>query len=219
MKIVIVGASGQGRVALDVARAEGAHEVVGVLDRDREVGSVWLGCPVLGRDDAMAEIVSKKGIEGYFVGIGDNSGRAAVARRISESAASLPLATLVHPAATIAADARVGPGALVAAGAVIGAGAEIGALTIVNTRASLDHESILEDAASLAPGVVTGGNVRIGRGAAIGIGATLVHGIEIGPHTVVGAGAVVTQNLPERVVAYGTPARVIRQRAEDEPYL
>ena len=219
MKIVLVGASGHGRVALDVANAGRAHEVVGVIDSEREVGSDWLGLEVLGRDDAVEEAAARSGAEGYFVAIGDNYRRAAAADRIRVRCPALQLVSLVHPSATVARDARVGSGVLVAAGAVLSPGVEVEDLAIVNTRASFDHDSRLEAGASLAPGVVTGGNVTIGRLSAIGIGATLVHRVRVGARTVVGAGSLVLGDLPEGVVAYGTPARVVRARAEDDPYL
>ena len=45
------------------------------------------------------------------------------------------------------------------------------------------------------------------RGASIGANATIVCGVEIGRHALVGAGAVVTKNVPDYAVVYGNPAR------------
>ena len=61
--------------------------------------------------------------------------------------------------------------------------------------------------------------MRVGRATAIGLGASVIHGVTIGDDTVVGAGAVVLRDVPERVVAYGVPARVARTRQPGEPYL
>jgi len=52
--------------------------------------------------------------------------------------------------------------------------------------------------------------LRIGRGAYLGAGVTVLHGCNIGAGSVVGAGAVVTRPVPERVLAVGVPARVVR---------
>jgi acetyltransferase-like isoleucine patch superfamily enzyme len=54
---------------------------------------------------------------------------------------------------------------------------------------------------------------------ALGVGANVVHGRTIGEHTVVGAGALVLDDVPEKVVAYGVPAAVARSREPNEPYL
>lgn len=47
------------------------------------------------------------------------------------------------------------------------------------------------------------------RGASIGGGATILPGIEIGRHAMIGAGAVVTQDVPERAIVVGNPARIV----------
>jgi len=61
--------------------------------------------------------------------------------------------------------------------------------------------------------------VRIGRCAAVTLGVTVVDRISIGENTVVGAGALVLDSLPDNVLAYGSPARVVRAREPGERYL
>ena len=90
---------------------------------------------------------------------------------------------------------------------------------LLGIRSSIDHDGVLGDHASLGPGATTGGTVRIGATTAVGLGANVIHGITIGDDTVVGAGALVLADLPDRVVAYGVPARVARSRQPGEPYL
>ena len=90
---------------------------------------------------------------------------------------------------------------------------------IVNTGASLDHDSTMLDFSSLAPGVVTGGNCVIGDHAAIGIGAVIAHGVTVGDHAVVGAGSTVLKDIARFSVAYGSPARFVRERAVGAKYL
>jgi len=53
--------------------------------------------------------------------------------------------------------------------------------------------------------------VRIGAGAWLGTGVVVVPGASIGEHVVIGAGAVVVGEIPDRTVAVGNPARVIRR--------
>lgn len=62
-------------------------------------------------------------------------------------------------------------------------------------------------------------SVHIGRNCWIGAGAILLPGVSIGDNTVVGAGSVVTKNLPSNVVAVGNPCRVLREIGpHDEEY-
>jgi acetyltransferase-like isoleucine patch superfamily enzyme len=49
------------------------------------------------------------------------------------------------------------------------------------------------------------------KGASIGSGSTILCGIEIGEHAIVGAGSVVTKSVPARTIVAGNPARVMRR--------
>lgn len=53
--------------------------------------------------------------------------------------------------------------------------------------------------------------VRIGAGAFLGIGATVLAGVSVGEHAYVGAGAVLTEDVPARTLVLGNPARVVRR--------
>ena len=52
------------------------------------------------------------------------------------------------------------------------------------------------------------------QGASIGANATILPGIEIGEHSIIGAGSVVTKNVPSRIVVVGNPARVVRRAVD-----
>ena len=56
--------------------------------------------------------------------------------------------------------------------------------------------------------------VRVGAGADIGMNASILPGVHVGSQAIVGAGAVVTRDVPEYTIAAGVPARVIRDRRE-----
>jgi len=90
---------------------------------------------------------------------------------------------------------------------------------ITITRASIDHDSQLEDFASIGPGATLAGNVRVGAYSAICLQAGVAEKVSIGSHTVVGAGSVVLDDLPDGVLAYGTPALVVRSRSKGDLYL
>jgi acetyltransferase-like isoleucine patch superfamily enzyme len=59
--------------------------------------------------------------------------------------------------------------------------------------------------------------VVIGYGADIGTNATILPGVHVGSHSIIGAGAVVTVDVPEYAVVAGVPARVVRDRKQKTP--
>jgi galactoside O-acetyltransferase len=71
----------------------------------------------------------------------------------------------------------------------------------------LGHESIMRNPITYAP-------VRIGRGAWLGAGCTILQGKSVGYGAAVGAGSVVTRDVPPLAVVVGHPARIIRFRGE-----
>ncbi len=217
--IIIIGSSGHAKVVIDIVQREGQYQIVGLLDRYRTPGEQTLGYPVLGKEEDLPELVSAHGLRGILIAIGDNQVRSNVAARVRGLCPGLPFVSTIHPSATIGLDVVMGSGTVVMAGVVINACAVVGQLCILNTHASLDHDSTMGDFASLAPGVVTGGNCHIGNHAAIGIGAVLIHGMAVGEHSVVGAGALVAKPVPAFVVAYGSPAKVVSPRAAGDRYL
>ena len=120
--------------------------------------------------------------------------------------------SLTHRSASISATTRVGQGCLINSHVSIAAQSRIGHFVSINRNASVGHHTVVHDFTTINPGCAIAGNVTIGRGAQIGMGANVLDGVSIGANTIIGAGAVVTRSIPDNVVAYGNPARIVRQR-------
>jgi len=217
--IVIIGSSGHAKVVIDIVRKEGKFNIVGLLDKFRSVGDQTLGYPILGKEEDLPNLIRVHCLKGAIIAIGDNFTRSKVASRIKTISPELPFVRAIHPTASIANEVVIEEGTVVMAGVSINPCTSIGRFCILNTHSSLDHDSVLADFASLAPGATTGGNCQIGEYSAISIGAILIHGITIGAHSVVGAGSLVIKSIESFVVAYGAPAKVIRSRLPGDKYL
>jgi len=205
--LVIIGASGHGRIALDIARAAG-WTVDGFIDSAFVPGDEIDGAPVLSVGPA-AYLPLAKGQRAWFIGIGDNATRA----RLMEETQSLtgrPAATLIHPSAIISPLVKIESGVLIAAGTVVCTGSRLGNGVIINTGATLDHDADVGDWVKISPGCHLAGAVTLEAAASIGTGASIIPGIRVGEGSVVGAGSVVIRDIPAQVVAYGNPARVKR---------
>jgi sugar O-acyltransferase (sialic acid O-acetyltransferase NeuD family) len=217
-RIVIVGASGHGVVAVDAARRQG-YDVAGFLDTFKPKGERVAGLTILGTPQEIPQLMRAHGFCGGLLGISDNWTRGLVRDAIAAAAPDFEFVTVVHPAATVAESAAIDEGTLVLAGAVINPGCRIGEHCIVNTRSALDHDSVMERFASLLPAATTAANVRIGQFTCVCMGTMIIHRRTIGAHSLIGAGAVVIRDIPPFSVAYGVPARVVRQRKKDERHM
>ena len=217
--IAVVGASGHAKVVIDIIEREGKHRIAGLVDRSGEVGTIHFGYEIIGRDEDLANLVDAYSLTGAVVAIGDNWIRFQAVRAIEGNVPGFGVVTVVHPSAQIAQGATIGAGTVIMAGAVINPDSRIGRGCILNTNSSIDHDAEMGDFSSLAPNAATGGNVCIGECAAVGLGACVLEGRRVGEHSIVGAGATVLNDIPGFVVAYGTPARVVRSRAAGDRYL
>jgi acetyltransferase-like isoleucine patch superfamily enzyme len=125
----------------------------------------------------------------------------------------------------------IGDDVVLGRGSLVENDTTIGALTTIQADAYVTAYSTIEEQVFVAPCVVTTNDNFMGRterrrdliagptirrGARIGGGAVLCPGVEIGEEAFVGAGAVVTKDVPARVVVIGNPARVLREVPEDE---
>ena len=126
---------------------------------------------------------------------------------------------------------EIGDDVVVGRGTIVENDTTIGALTKIQADAYITAYSRIEDNVFIAPCVVTTNDNFMGRtegrqglvkgptirrGARVGGGAILCPGVEIGEEAYVGAGAVVTKDVPARKLVVGNPARVLRDVPEDE---
>lgn len=208
-KLVIWGASGHALVVADAVRSVGDFEIVGFIDNlsPWRRGESFCGASILGGIELLDELL-QSGVDAIFFAFGNGAARIKLAQQVAEMGFTLPV--IIHPRAVVASDVSLGQGTFVAAGAVINAQARIGSNVIVNTSASVDHESVIEDGAHICPGAHLAGKVFVGRAAWVGIGSTVTERISIGAGSTIGAGAVVVNDIPDGVLAYGVPAVVKR---------
>ena len=217
-KIIVVGSSGHAVAVIDIIEKEQCYKILGLIDPFKELSTEVFGYRVLGGQNDIPRIVDKIGAVGAIIGVGDNWDRYMIFKEIRQLCPDMKFVSTVHPFSHVGRGVSIGIGSVVMPGAVINSGAQIGRFCIVNTTASIDHDCILGDFASVAPGVTLGGRVEVGKYASVSLGVKIIHKVSIGEHVVVGAGAVVLEDLPDRVVAYGVPARIIRKRNVGEKY-
>jgi sugar O-acyltransferase (sialic acid O-acetyltransferase NeuD family) len=117
---------------------------------------------------------------------------------------------IIHRGEDISKMTRLGVGILINSKVSIAAHTTIGNFVTINRHVSIGHHTVIGDYCSINPGTNIAGNVTIGEGTTIGMGVNIIDGIKIGKNTIIGAGSVVTRNIPDNVIAYGSPCKIIR---------
>jgi acetyltransferase-like isoleucine patch superfamily enzyme len=126
--------------------------------------------------------------------------------------------------------ATIGEGSVVGRGSAVDNDVRVGARVRIQSNCYITAYSTIEDDVFVAPGVTLTNDDTMGRhgpdyamrGATlrracrVGGGVTIVPGVEVGEEAFVAAGAVVTKNVPARMVAIGVPARFVREVPEED---
>lgn len=121
-------------------------------------------------------------------------------------------ANVIHSSAILCNEAVIGRGCNIGPGSTIAPFTRLGDFVTINRHVSVGHHVEIEDFCTLNPGVNIAGLCRLRKGAQVGIGATIIDQITIGENALVGAGSVVTKNVPDHTIVYGNPARIIKVR-------
>lgn len=208
--LVIVGASGFGREALDAVRAMSearlgeAFDVAGFVDdapsplnleRLGALGVAYLG--------GLEALFADRDPGEYVLGIGAPAVRERLVARLDAAGWRAPV--IVHPSATVGSLPQLGDGVVVCAGAQISTNVRLGRHVHVNPNATLGHDADLRPFVSINPGAIISGEVVVGERTLIGAGAIVLQGLSVGADTIVGAGSVVTKDVPDGVVVKGVP--------------
>ena len=196
-KMIIIGASGHGKVVADLAIKNG-YEILGFVDDGKPEGEHF-GFPILGKVEKVLEFHQECE---FVIAIGNNS----IRKKIAENY-PVKWATLIHPTVVIGSGVEIGEGTVVMANAVLNPDAKVGKHCIINTAAVVEHDNVLGDYVHISPSAVMAGTVFVGEKTHIGVGAVVKNNLTIVPDVVVGAGAVVVKNIEEQGTYFGVPAR------------
>lgn len=192
--MIIYGASGHGKVVIDILEAIG-KKIDYIVDDNPELNEL-LGYEVrrdVGEyDEAIVAIGSPQ-----------------VRKKIVERLKVKSFCTTIHPSAIISPRSKIDEGSVIMQGAIVQSCARIGKHSIINTGASVDHDCNVGDYVHIAPHATLCGAVEVGDGTWIGAGAVVKQCVKIGSNVIVGAGAVVVKDVPDGVTVVGVPAKVL----------
>ena len=204
--LIIIGASGHGKVIADLAETFQQYKEIYFLD-DNLQKKFCMEYQVIGSSVDIDSYITKAD---FSVAIGNAKIREKILKGLLERGANVPV--LIHPNAYVAKNVQIGAGTVVMAGSVIQADSVIGKGCIINTCASVDHECVLEDYVHVAVGVHLAGAVEVGKSTWIGAGATVSNNIKICGKCMIGAGSIVIKNIDKSGTYVGVPAIRIKMK-------
>ena len=217
--IVLIGGGNQAHYTIDIINKEGKYNIIGIIDSIHDIGSNRFGYKVLGRQEDIIKLKEQYNIEGGIISIGDNWVRYYISSQIKKEIPDFNFVNAIHPSVVIGDKVQLGKGVVMMAGCIINPKSKIGDFTFFATGAQVDHDCNIKNYSSISAGSITGGYVTLGEFSAITLGVTVVDRLKIGKNTVIGAGSLVIKDLPDNVLVYGNPCKVIRTRKEGEKFL
>ena len=208
--LIIIGAGGFGREVAWLVNEinfsnKDSFEFLGFID-DNATNTTFEGYPILGNREWLKNLSERPYI---ICAIGHSATRFAVAKELKEL--GFPFAKLISPSVQMSRYVSIEEGSIICSNCVLTTNIKVGRHVILNLSCTVGHDTILEDFVSAMPGTMIAGSVHVGRGVYLGIGSSVINGVKIGDWSLIGGGATVTRDIPDHVVAVGTPAQPIKE--------
>lgn len=209
-KLLLLGGGGHCKSIIDSLSGCNTYAGIGIVEKSGIDHAPILGIPVVGTDEDL-EKLKREGYTDAFVSlgsIGNTSNRRKLFGLISSLGFDIP--NIIDSSAIVSSNSTLGRGLFIGKHAVVNAGSILGDGVIINSSATIEHDCVIGAFAHVSPGVVLCGNVTIGEDAHIGAGSIVRQQVNVGHNAMVGMGSIVLHDVPDNVIAYGNPCRIMR---------
>jgi len=210
--LIIIGASGFALEVFWLAKRAG-YEINGFLDDSPDCqGKQIFGKKVLGKVENWVDHPGSV----FVIAVGSPRVRKVIFDKMNNSHIKPEFATLIDPAAILGENVHFGEGSIVCAGVIATVEISAGKHVIVNLNCTIGHETTIGDFTTIAPLVAVSGRVNIGRFVEIGTSASIRQGLKIESGSMLGMGAVLTKDIEEPALYFGSPAKFVKKLSLQE---
>ncbi len=217
--IVLFGGGAGSLHCIGIIEAQRLYNIIGIIDSSLPIGQEIYGYKIIGREENLLDLIRTYEIEGGLITIGDNWSRYSLHQKIMKMKSDFRWVNAIHPLAVIGKDVKLGFGLIVYAGATIAPMSNIGNFCRLFTNSIIEQENVFEDYSSISVGSQTAAFVKVGKYSAITLNSTISDRIIIGENSVIGASSLIIKDVPDNVLVYGSPAKIIRRRKAGERFL
>lgn len=185
-------------------------QLLGFLNKEFSADKPILGYPVLGNYERIPELAMQHKKLVCFNNVNDPISEAkAIDDYLDRN--NYQTISIIHPQIDIN-HVSFGENCMLSEGTVLGSNVRIGRHLTCRLRSIISHDVTIGDYVYISPGVTVCGHATLKDCCDLGAGSTILPRVTIGANSIVGAGAVVTTDVPDNVTVVGVPARVITRR-------
>lgn len=212
-KIILIGSGQHCNVVTYNIKEQGVYDIACIAEIDhskcgKNADGVIIEPFENFSKDAMNILEKKYNTNLFFIAFGSMKYRKDVFNFLVQN--GWEAVNIIHPNAVVSPTAKIGKGVLIECGCLVTPSPIIGDNVVVNTGSQVNHDNIIESHVYIASGVILSGGITIKENTLIDDGVIVTLGTQVGKNCIIGAGAVVTKNIPDNIIAYGSPCKVIR---------
>lgn len=217
MNLGIYGAGGQGRELLVLAQiinsSSSRWDDIFFIDDSKEP-DIICNKQVL----SFKSIIEKYGCDDLeiVIAVGEPSRRCILREKVKDT--GYKLTSLVHPSVIIPEGTNIGEGTVICCNCFVSCNVTIGDNVLIQPLASIAHDSFIGSDTVISTFVCIAGGCTIGNETYIGMNVPVREKVVIGNQSIIGMGSVVTKDIPDKVIAYGYPARVKKENTNHKVF-